>query len=165
MDSRPFQRLRHIHQLALAYMLYPGAAHTRFEHSLGVMELAARIFDVVTEQHHIHPEARRWIPELSEHLLPPDWNHERLSQELILPRELTVLFGEVRPPISPEHVVKLALGAKGYKETLTMWEAILAEIITGDVLGADRMDYLLRDAHHAGVAYGPGSITIDSSIA
>jgi hypothetical protein len=43
LDSRPFQRLRHIHQLALTYLVYPGATHRRFEHSLGVMELATRI--------------------------------------------------------------------------------------------------------------------------
>ena len=39
-DSRPVQRLRHIHQLALTNLIYPGATHRRFEHSLGVMELA-----------------------------------------------------------------------------------------------------------------------------
>jgi HD superfamily phosphohydrolase len=42
LNSRPFQRLRHIHQLALTYLVYPGATHRRFEHSLGVMELAGR---------------------------------------------------------------------------------------------------------------------------
>lgn len=40
-DSRPIQRLRYIHQLALTYLVYPGATHKRFEHSLGVMELAS----------------------------------------------------------------------------------------------------------------------------
>ena len=48
-DSAPFQRLRHIHQLALTYLVYPGATHKRFEHSLGVMELASRVFDVITQ--------------------------------------------------------------------------------------------------------------------
>src|SRR5438270_3285509 len=47
-DSPPVQRLRHIHQLALTYLVYPGTTHKRFEHSLGVMDLASRIFDVVT---------------------------------------------------------------------------------------------------------------------
>src|SRR5258706_15227138 len=48
LDSRPFQRLRNINQLALTYQLYPGATHKRFEHSLGVMELAGRVFDIIT---------------------------------------------------------------------------------------------------------------------
>ena len=43
-DSRAVQRLRNIHQLALEYLLYPGATHKRFEHALGVMELASRVF-------------------------------------------------------------------------------------------------------------------------
>jgi HD superfamily phosphohydrolase len=40
-DSRPFQRLRHIHQLALTYLIYPGGTHRRFENSLGVMRIRA----------------------------------------------------------------------------------------------------------------------------
>jgi HD superfamily phosphohydrolase len=44
-DSRPLQRLKHIHQLAMTYQVYPGATHRRFEHSLGVMDLAGRAFD------------------------------------------------------------------------------------------------------------------------
>src|SRR3954454_3781246 len=46
-DSRAFQRLRHIHQLALTWLVYPGATHKRFEHCLGVMDLAGRVFDVL----------------------------------------------------------------------------------------------------------------------
>src|SRR3954471_12818132 len=46
-DHRLFRRLRWIRQLALTELVYPGATHTRFEHSLGVMEVATRIFDAV----------------------------------------------------------------------------------------------------------------------
>jgi HD domain len=60
-DSRPFQRLRNIHQLALTYLVYPGATHKRFEHSLGVMELASRIFDVVMKPENIHHNSVREI--------------------------------------------------------------------------------------------------------
>jgi HD superfamily phosphohydrolase len=40
-----FQRLRYIKQLSLTNYVYPGAMHTRFEHSLGVVEMSTRMFD------------------------------------------------------------------------------------------------------------------------
>ena len=46
--SQPFQRLHYIHQLGVTYFVYPGGTHRRFEHSLGVMELATRIYDAIT---------------------------------------------------------------------------------------------------------------------
>lgn len=49
-NSAPFQRLRNIHQLATTYLVYHGAEHTRFGHSLGVMHLASRAFDSVTRK-------------------------------------------------------------------------------------------------------------------
>src|ERR1035437_7959066 len=64
LDSRPFQRLRNINQLALTYLLYPGATHKRFEHSLGVMELAGRVFDVITKPSNLTDEVRELLPDL-----------------------------------------------------------------------------------------------------
>lgn len=61
-DSMPFQRLRHIHQLAMSYLLYPAATHSRFEHSLGVMELASRVYDVVTKRENINNDIKEVIP-------------------------------------------------------------------------------------------------------
>ena len=55
-DSEPFQRLRHIHQLAMSYLVYPDATHKRFEHSLGVMELAGKVFDRITDVNNRHPD-------------------------------------------------------------------------------------------------------------
>ena len=48
LDSVPIQRLRNVHQLAMEYLVYPGATHKRFEHALGVMELASRVYDIIT---------------------------------------------------------------------------------------------------------------------
>ena len=49
-NSIPFQRLRNIHQLATTYLVYHGAEHTRFGHSIGVMHLTSRVFDSVTKK-------------------------------------------------------------------------------------------------------------------
>ena len=46
-DHWVFQRLRRIRQLAWTDMVYPGATHTRFEHSLGVMHIATQMFDSI----------------------------------------------------------------------------------------------------------------------
>lgn len=183
LDSRPFQRLRYIHQLGLTYLLYPGATHRRFEHSLGVMELAGRVYDTVTDPSNIshesiknvvpthnsyeHPYWRRvlrmaalchYIGHLpfshsAEDLLPDGWDHERLTLEIIRSNELESIWKKIK--IQSDDVAKLAVGPKKYKDSdFTDWEAILSEIIVGDAFGVDRMDYLIRDSHHVGVAYG-----------
>jgi HD superfamily phosphohydrolase len=183
LNSRPFQRLRHIHQLALTYLVYPGATHRRFEHSLGVMELAGRVYDVVTHPANVHDTVRNVIhPQNSyDHqywrrvlrmaalchdighlpfshaaeaeLLPEGWDHERLTLEIIRSNEMKSIWDDIK--IQTDDVAKLAIGPKKYRDTAFKdWEALLSEIIIGDAFGVDRMDYLLRDSHHAGVAYG-----------
>jgi uncharacterized protein len=183
-DSRPFQRLRNIHQLALSYLVYPGATHKRFEHCLGVMELASRVFDVVTEPEHVfHATVRDLIPDAQarscwksvlrmaalchdlghlpfshaaeKELLPEGYDHERLTKDLICSDEMETIWNSMTPPLKSDHIVKLAVGPKKAAPLeLNTWETILAEIIIGDAFGADRMDYLLRDSYHAGVTYG-----------
>jgi uncharacterized protein len=183
-DSRPFQRLRHIHQLALSYLVYPGATHKRFEHSLGVMDIASRIFDIVTENDHVHHDSvRNIIPDAhaksywksvlrmaalchdighlpfshaaEKELLPDGYDHERLTKDLIYSDEMEEIWSSMTPPLKSDHIVKLAIGPKKASPLeLNTWETVLSEIIVGDALGADRMDYLLRDSYHAGVSYG-----------
>ena len=183
LDSRPFQRLRYIHQLGLTYLIYPGATHRRFEHSLGVMELAGKVYDIVTEPDNIaHESVRKIVPKHKEYeyrywrrvlrmaalchdlghlpfshgaedLFPEAWDHERLTIEIVMSDELKPIWKEIK--IQAEDVAKIAVGPKKYKDdAFDDWQAILSEIIVGDAFGVDRMDYLLRDSHHAGVAYG-----------
>ena len=186
LDSRPFQRLRYIHQLATTYLVYPGATHRRFEHSLGVMELASRVFDVVTDPDNVRDELRSTLAPLAhpdqkaywrrvvrmaalchdighlpfshaaeDELLPNGWDHECLTRALVSSDEMQDIWRAVTPPLRHEEIEKLAVGPKKAPDLkFSYWEEILAEIITGDAFGVDRIDYLLRDSHHAGVAYG-----------
>lgn len=186
LNSRCFQRLRHIHQLALTYLVYPGASHKRFEHSLGVMELADRVYDVVTNPAHLTDDLRGRLEPLTNpiqrdywrrvlrmaalchdvghlpfshaaetELLPKCWDHERITRAIISSDEMKAIWDGVTPPLRHEHIAKLALGSdKADDLEFSDWEMLLSEIIVGDVLGVDRMDYLLRDSHHIGVAYG-----------
>lgn len=50
-NSSYFQRLRRIKQLSLTDMIYPGAVHTRFEHSIGVMQMASDMFDIISKKY------------------------------------------------------------------------------------------------------------------
>jgi len=184
LDSPFVQRLRHIHQLSMGYLVYPGATHRRFEHSLGVMEVATRIFDVVTDPANLPDDIRALLPEIAteekrrywrrvirmaalchdighlpfshaaeKELLPTGWSHEHLTLELI--KKMDPLWRAMTPPLRTNDVLKIAVGPKKLSnERYSDGEAILSEIIVGDALGADRIDYLLRDSYHAGVAYG-----------
>lgn len=168
----------------MTYLVYPGTTHKRFEHSLGVMELASRVYDIVTTN--ITDEVRNRFSEITsedkrrywrrvlrmaalchdighlpfshaaeKELLPTGWTHERITKELILSDEMKNIWRSQEPPLNPQHIAKLAVGPKEMAgEDFSDWETTLAEIIVGDAFGVDRMDYLLRDSYHAGVAYG-----------
>jgi HD superfamily phosphohydrolase len=189
-DSAPFQRLRYIHQLALTYQVYPGATHRRFEHSLGVMEVASRIYDrlfngrlsddvnnaiadkiegetnktywrsVVRMAALLHDVGHLPFSHAAEaELLPQGWTHERLTADIIRHSEISVVLYSARPSIDHEDVIDVAYALQDRLKSdpdfvLSPWKTLLNEIITGNTFGADRIDYLLRDSHHAGVAYG-----------
>jgi HD superfamily phosphohydrolase len=188
-DSAPMQRLRCIHQLAMCYQVYPGATHKRFEHSLGVMEVATRIFDRVFDQRlddaihqrieeELEPDRKRYWRRVvrlagmlhdvghlpfshaaEEALLPDGWNHERVTAEMLRHSEIAEIFKSEKPPIDPEDVIDVSWDVKKRAKAepaklLSPWKTLLNEIICGNTFGADRIDYLLRDSWHAGVAYG-----------
>ncbi|HRK20165.1 MAG TPA: HD domain-containing protein [Fimbriimonadaceae bacterium] len=187
-NSRPFQRLRSIHQLALTYCVYPGATHRRFEHSFGVMEVASRLYDrlfrdlrgkaaemlqenldsggidywrkVLRLSALLHDVGHLPFSHAAEaDLMPDGWDHERMTAEFIRKSEIAQILEGATPPIRVEDVVDLAWQPskrqKHEPEQLPdVWRTLLNDVITSDTFGADRIDYLLRDSHHAGVAYG-----------
>lgn len=142
LDSAPFQRLRHIHQLALTCLVYPGATHKRFEHSLGVMELAGRVFDIVTQPNNLTDQIRDLLTPLtvpkhlsywrqvlrmaalchdvghlpfshaSEELLPKGWDHETITRCIICSDEMIEVWSTMTPPLNHQHIEKLAVGPK-----------------------------------------------------
>jgi HD superfamily phosphohydrolase len=169
-DSEPFQRLHYIHQLGIAYVVYPGATHTRFEHSLGCMELATRIFDRITSKFSLE-NREYWLQIIRLAALCHDLGHLPFSH--LAEKELLGAFGHEEWTMKiiqsaylhldtkiVEDVLKMAIGERKLKEmgvahsAFTPEQRVLSQIITADFFGADRIDYLLRDAQCTGVAYG-----------
>lgn len=179
-DHRYFQRLRYIRQLALTELVYPGASHTRFEHSLGVMEVATRAFDSLASKHgslledtfktvanlETEPMARaRQILRLAamlhdvghaafshaaEEVVHKDYGHEKLSVKII---QETQFLGElIDRAYWPGCARAVAQIIEGGHE-LPPQLYILKDIVSGQ-MDADRTDYLIRDSHHCGVDYG-----------
>jgi len=151
LDTEAVQRLRYIKQLGFVYLVYPGANHTRFEHSLGTMHLAsllARQLDLskddtllVCTAALLHDIGHGPFSHASEKLRAEygPFSHDEIGPFLITP-EISDILEE--NGTDPKEIAGIVAGNHR-----------LAEIIHGD-LDVDRMDYLLRDAHYTGVPYG-----------
>jgi HD superfamily phosphohydrolase len=158
-DTRVFQRLRYVRQLGLAYLVYPGATHTRFEHALGTYHLARRTLALLEER----GELKRLPPEESavvraaallhdvghypfSHALEEigALHHEQVARQLITEGAAAA---ELRASIAsdaPERVYDLIRGAS---------ESPMQGLISGS-LDLDKIEYLKRDALMCGVPYG-----------
>ena len=182
-NQSAFQRLRRIRQLAWTDYVYPGAMHTRFEHSLGVMHIASQLYDSIVRQSKVLLEAYYGYDEAGfkrdqalvrlaallhdvghspfshagEDAFPfrgdskKRYVHEEYSAAIIR-HELKHAI-EQHPlngnyDFKAEDIAALIEGSS--KSTRRVfWR----ELIAGQ-MDADRMDYLLRDSLHIGVAYG-----------
>lgn len=164
-NSAVLQRLRGVRQLALASLVYPGALHTRFDHSLGVTHVAGMMSEVLRLEaeerrlvqlaallhdighgpfsHVSEASLRRYADILSlKKNQNPNKIHELVTTQIIESnRELSRLVSED----DRDHVVQL-LG-EGYGRR------VLRQIVSGP-LDADKQDYLLRDSRFSGVEYG-----------
>ena len=163
-NTKAFQRLRRIRQLAMAFLVYPGTLHTRFDHSIGVMHIAGRICDRLkrTDEEReqvrlaalLHDIGHGPFSHVSEHLLdkhvpkPEEGGpalekiHEKVTVDIV---ENDSEICEILSDKEHQFVIEMIEG----KTTRDFQR----DIVSSD-LDADKMDYLLRDSYFAGVKYG-----------
>ncbi len=157
-NSDWFQRLRRIKQLGGASMVYHGAEHTRFSHSLGVYEIVRRMVNEVSDLQACLSEEEKLVGMLAgllhdighgpyshafERVM--HGNHEQYSCLIIEGgTSITRILEECMEGLS----TKVADVIRHTSDT-----PLLEQLISGQ-LDADRMDYLLRDAYYTGTTYG-----------
>jgi uncharacterized protein len=150
LDSPPLQRLRYIKQLAFSYLVYPGANHTRFEHSLGTMFLA----DVACRRFGHTDEERLLVVTAA---LLHDIGHGPFSHasEPLMEQYLHRTHDDIDQLVGQGMGGLLLASGIDPKELCAVVKGKhrLSGIIHGD-LDVDRMDYLLRDAYYTGAPYG-----------
>jgi len=161
-DSSPVQRLRRIKQLAGSDLTYPGACHTRFLHSLGVMHLSGLLAERLNYLGYISsdevqklriagllhdlghgPFSHVYEEVLNEH---KGLTHEDLTNWIIKESEVGDLLSEAG--YSKEEIADLSVGKLTSKDT-----AFLNQVVSGR-LSPDTMDYIVRDSYFAGVGFG-----------
>lgn len=181
-DTAPFQRLRRIRQLAWTEYVYPGATHTRFEHSLGVMNTASRVYDAVCERSQVvleselaynddglkrdrqlvrlaallHDIGHSPFSHAAEELFPEKPDGSRYAHEEYSTAVVRTKLRDVieNHPRNANYGFRADDVAALIEGAATARQALFwRELISGQ-MDADRMDYLLRDSYHAGVEYG-----------
>jgi uncharacterized protein len=179
-----FQRLRRIRQLAWTDYVYPGAMHTRFEHSLGVMHIVSQLFDAVvrrssdilkTELEYTQDELERDRQIVRLTALLHDTGHCPFSHagEDIFPTDTKSKKHYKHEAYSAAiilNVLKEAIEGHKFNEKYAIKADEITDLLEGTSLAVgkrafwrelidgqmdgDRMDYLLRDSLHTGVDYG-----------
>lgn len=162
MDTSAFRRLHRIKQLAHAYTVYPSAHHTRFEHSLGVMHIAGRMYDEIGTDTDdkitvrlagmLHDVGHGPFSHLFERILKKvnpgvEKIHEEIGQRLIKENES---IDKILSDCQKTDIIKI-LSKDQSVQTSPL--NLLSDIVSSN-LDADKMDYLRRDSYFLGVSYG-----------
>jgi len=161
-DSFPVQRLRRLRQLAGAEYVYPGANHTRFEHSVGVMYLAGKVAENPNISQRISADEAEMVriaallhdvghgpfSHIFEYLLDKELGktHEDITLWIIANSELKGALNRIG--YNPEEIGKLAIGRLHKPK-----KAFLDQIISSAV-DVDKLDFVVRDTYHTGAEYG-----------
>ncbi|MEM3660782.1 MAG: HD domain-containing protein [Thermoproteota archaeon] len=162
-DTPVFQRLRRIKQLAGAHLTYPGAVHTRFLHSLGVMLAASKIFSHLTNYYPekanedelqlirlagmLHDIGHGPFSHTFEEVLSEKrrMTHEEVASMLISRTEIADIVS--KSGFTAEEVSRLSVGKDSSR---SKW----VNQIISSYFDADILDYLPRDSFFTGVEYG-----------
>ncbi|MHC1579678.1 MAG: HD domain-containing protein [Candidatus Alkanophagales archaeon] len=161
-DTVEMQRLRRIRQLGFAYLVYPGANHTRFEHALGVyhlMSLLLRRLGVPDDERGellaaalIHDVRHGPYSHVTEPLIKKYTGRGHEDVEDIVFGRYEHEFTGSEPRIC-EVLEDYGLDRKKILEYVRGGDVELSELLSGEI-DVDKMDYLLRDSYYTGVAYG-----------
>jgi HD superfamily phosphohydrolase len=151
LDTPAVQRLRRISQLGTVSLVYPSANHTRFEHSLGVYHLAVKALEGlgIRGKNATRVEAAALLH---------DVGHAPFSHniEALLHRRTGKYHDDVHDLLDGQRVGEVLrdhdLDPDAIAD-LIAGDGPYGQIVSGE-LDVDRMDYLVRDAHHTGVPYG-----------
>ena len=158
-DTPAFQRLRYVRQLGLAFLVYPGASHSRFEHALGTYSLARRALSLLEERGDLREVGESACADVRIAALLHDIGHYPFSHAL---EEIGALNHEevARPLICDGDVGEILRGSLGADAPARIVELIrgksdnpLQRLISGS-LDLDKIEYLRRDALMCGVPYG-----------
>jgi HD superfamily phosphohydrolase len=158
-DTATFQRLRYVRQLGLAYLVYPGATHTRFEHAVGAYHLARRTLALLAERGEIARIASDEPAIIKAAALLHDighypfshaleeigaLDHEEVAHQLIFRGPVAEVLGDAVGADAPARIHALIRGQSA---------SPLQGLISGS-LDLDKIEYLKRDALMCGVPYG-----------
>ncbi|RQG95140.1 HD domain-containing protein [Natrarchaeobius chitinivorans] len=151
LDTAAMQRLRYVRQLSTVQLVYPSANHTRFEHSLGVYHLASRAVEQLGLEADLADRLRAAA-------LVHDAGHGPFGHqtEAAIERHLGRHHDEIEWLLADTDLgrVLTEYGLEPQAVAATVdGRGPLGELVSG-ALDVDRMDYLVRDAHHTGVPYG-----------
>jgi HD superfamily phosphohydrolase len=153
LDTRALQRLRRIKQMGFAWLVYPGAEHSRFGHALGAFHIAQRVtrrldLDATLARHVkvaalLHDVGHGPFSHAWEHVFAGH-DHERWGARIACEDQELVRALEQLEPGLPATL--RAFWGKGYKPHF-------ARKLVSSQLDVDRLDYLLRDGHYSGAGY------------
>jgi uncharacterized protein len=164
-DTPEFQRLRGIRQLGTAYLVYPSAIHTRFEHSLGTSWMAHRIVEVLRRNTSIDEGAETLIrvSALLHDITHIPFGHTLEDERRVLPRH-DKDRERVRYFLEDSSVGRILAreGIQGEVISALTSGGTLQSDIVGGAISADLLDYLRRDTYFCGLAQNYDSRIFES---